>query len=97
VFLTASEDARALRRAAEHSDADVTSTAASLRRRDYLDASRPTSPLRQAEDAVVIDATDLTLDEVVDAVCKLVLRRAGSVATNSDGSVAENSTDKVNQ
>jgi len=81
VFLTASEQARALRRAAEHSavdqpDAlDVRSTRTSMQRRDRLDSSRPTSPLRRADDAVEIDATDLTLDEVVEVVSQLVLDR----------------------
>jgi CMP/dCMP kinase len=91
VFLTASEAARALRRAAEHSDADVTTTAASLRKRDAADSSRTASPLRQADDAIVIDATDLSLDEVVEAVCQLVVARA---AARLDGA---HSTDKVTQ
>jgi cytidylate kinase len=81
VFLTASEQARALRRTAEHSaldqpdDAEVDATRASMLRRDHLDSSRLTSPLRRADDAVEIDATDLTLDEVVEAVSRLVLDR----------------------
>ena len=46
-----------------------------MQRRDRLDSSRPTSPLRRADDAVEIDATDLTLDEVVEVVSQLVLDR----------------------
>jgi cytidylate kinase len=88
VFLTASERARAQRRAAEHSAADpsddggaVDATEKSMRRRDALDSSRQVSPLRQADDAVVIDATDLTLQQVVDAVASLVRDRAAAPAS----------------
>jgi CMP/dCMP kinase len=93
VFLTASEQARAVRRAAEHSvndqneSVDVDATAASLRRRDSLDSTRPTSPLRKAADAIEIDATDRTLEQVVEAVTALVLDRTR----------ADRSKDKVNQ
>src|SRR5204862_434391 len=53
VFLTASEEVRAARRAAEHSDADPEVTRVDQARRDRLDSSRPASPLRRADDAVV--------------------------------------------
>lgn len=72
VFLTASEQARAARRAAEHSDADPEATRVDQARRDRLDSSRPASPLRRADDAVVVDATDLTLEAVVERVVQLV-------------------------
>lgn len=72
VFLTASEEVRAARRAAEHSAADTEATRVAQRRRDQLDSSRPASPLRMAPDAVLVDATDLTLDDVVDRVVQLV-------------------------
>ena len=81
VYLTASDDVRAQRRAAERSavdDSEMASVSAvfqSLQQRDELDSTRPQSPLRQAEDAVLIDATRLTLDEVVGKVCDLVLDR----------------------
>ena len=90
IFLTASEHARALRRAAEHSavdqpdPTDVDVTRASMQRRDRLDSSRPTSPLRRADDAVEIDATDLTLDEVVEAVSRLVLDRVDDAHSGRD-------------
>jgi CMP/dCMP kinase len=76
VFLTASEEARAARRAAEHSDADPEATRVDQARRDRLDSARPASPLRRADDAVVVDATDLTLDGVVEQVVRLVVERA---------------------
>jgi CMP/dCMP kinase len=76
VYLTASEEVRAERRAAEFSALDTPASvdlvAASIHRRDDLDSTRPQSPLRQADDAIFIDATFLTLDQVVDQVCGLV-------------------------
>jgi cytidylate kinase len=65
VFLTASARARAERRSAEQSHADVTATQADLARRDTLDSSRAVSPLAQADDAVVLDTTELGIDEAV--------------------------------
>lgn len=64
VYLTASADARAQRRSAEDA-ADVAVTAADLARRDRLDSTRTIDPLQQAADAVVLDTTDLGIDEVV--------------------------------
>jgi CMP/dCMP kinase len=68
VFLTAHPDARANRR---HHDlaapelSGIALTRAEIDRRDALDSSRPVSPLAKAPDAVEIDTTDLSVDEVV--------------------------------
>jgi cytidylate kinase len=77
VFVTADPAVRAARRAAQDADlgktaVDVRQTETALRERDAKDSSRETSPLAQADDAVVLDTTDLTLDEVIDRVCSLV-------------------------
>jgi cytidylate kinase len=64
VYLTASADARAQRRSAEYA-ADLVATAADLARRDRLDSTRVADPLRQAPDAVVLDTTELGVEEVV--------------------------------
>jgi CMP/dCMP kinase len=80
VFLTASEQARAQRRAAEHSAADPETTMVAIRRRDQLDTTRPASPLRRADDATEIDATELTFDQVVQRVIELVLQTASAPA-----------------
>jgi cytidylate kinase len=66
VYLTASEDARAGRRAKEVTDLDYETVAADLARRDALDQGRDHSPLAAADDAVLVDTTDRTIDEVVD-------------------------------
>jgi cytidylate kinase len=75
VYLVADAAARARRRASElgHDDHDATQEA--LARRDHLDSSRTASPLAMADDAVLIDGTDLTLDEVIDTVVALVEER----------------------
>jgi cytidylate kinase len=75
VYLVADPAARARRRASElgHDDTDATQEA--LARRDHLDSSRTASPLAMADDAVLIDGTDLTLDEVINTVVTLVEER----------------------
>ena len=66
VFLTASAAERARRRSSEQA-ADLRATAADLERRDQLDSTRAADPLAQAPDAVVLDSTELGIDEVVPA------------------------------
>ena len=75
VYLVADASARARRRASElgHDDHDATQEA--LARRDNLDSSRTASPLAMADDAILVDGTDMTLDEVIDAVVALVEER----------------------
>ncbi len=77
VYLTASEDARAARRAKELA-ADQAATLAAQARRDRLDSTRTTSPLTKADDAVEIDSTELGLEDVIDAVVRLVTERAAT-------------------
>lgn len=72
VFLVADPEARARRRAAEEGGSDAIATAASLADRDRIDSTRATSPLVQADGAVQVDGTHLTLEEVVDVVVGLV-------------------------
>ncbi|MCQ0022146.1 (d)CMP kinase [Streptomyces somaliensis DSM 40738] len=75
VFLTASPEARAARRAAELEGADVSATREALVRRDAADSTRKTSPLAKAGDAVEVDTTELTLQQVVEHVVALVEER----------------------
>ena len=72
VFLTASEEERARRRQRDEAAPDVDAVAADLARRDRLDSTRQVSPLKPADDAVVIDTTGRTVDEVVDQILALV-------------------------
>jgi cytidylate kinase len=71
VYLTATPAARARRRSAEVS-ADVAATAADLARRDTLDSSRATDPLRRADDAIELDTTGMGVDEVVARLLELL-------------------------
>lgn len=43
---------------------------ADINQRDYNDTHREVDPLRKAEDAVEIDTTDMTIEEVVEYICK---------------------------
>jgi cytidylate kinase len=74
IYLTAHVEARAARRALEESErsgsASVASAHANLESRDALDTTRTVSPLQQAADAIAIDGTHLSLDEVIDAVIR---------------------------
>jgi CMP/dCMP kinase len=70
VFLGAAPEERARRRTAELTErgtpADFTTTLAEIRARDAQDEGRAVAPLRAAEDAVIVDTTDLSIGEVVD-------------------------------
>jgi CMP/dCMP kinase len=68
LYLTASPEARAARRAKEVSDLSYETVAADLARRDALDRGRDDSPLVEASGAVSLDTTDKEIDEVVDEV-----------------------------
>lgn len=73
VYLVADVEARAERRSAELGGAsnEVGATRDSLSARDHIDSSRAVSPLTKADDAIVVDSTLLTLDEVIDKVATL--------------------------
>jgi len=70
IFLTASSEARARRRflelQAKGQSPDFDAVLADLQRRDLADSTRAASPLRKAKDAVELDSSDLSLDQVVD-------------------------------
>lgn len=72
VYLTADASARAARRTAEEGGSDVSATESSLLARDAFDSSRTASPLTMAEDAIHVDTTPYTLEEVIDLIVRLV-------------------------
>jgi len=82
LYLTADPATRAARRAAELRAAAATVDEAALGRelaeRDRRDAGRAHSPLRPAADAVVLDTTALTLEDVVEAMERVVRERGGT-------------------
>lgn len=68
VYLTASPEVRAARRAGEVTDLDYDTVAADIARRDALDQNREADPLRPADGAIEVDTTYLTIDEVLDVL-----------------------------
>ncbi len=76
IYLDASVEERARRRWRELRErgkrADYEAVLEAMRRRDKIDSNRAVSPLRVAEDAVVVDTIDLSIEEVVSAVEQLV-------------------------
>ena len=82
IFLTASEEVRAQRRAGDLTTDPAATVHVLLEeqaRRDRLDSTRKASPMTKADDAVEIDSTELKLEEVVDAVVRLVKERAAAL------------------
>lgn len=82
-FLTATDEERARRRQAEleASGGEVPTfehTLREIRERDDRDASRDVAPMRAADDAVLVDSSQATLDEVIDQLAAEVARRAGA-------------------
>ena len=75
VYLTASTHTRAMRRFLELQEkgqmADLEKIEADIADRDYRDMHRETSPLRQAEDAVLVDSSEMTIEQVVERILSL--------------------------
>lgn len=84
IYLTASSAVRAKRRydelTAKGEDCDLAVIKADIEERDYRDMHREISPLRQAKDAVLVDTSSLTVEEVVEkmtALCRQSMQEAG--------------------
>jgi cytidylate kinase len=79
IYLTASAEERARRRHKQLKEKGLTVTIADLsqeiRERDLRDSSRPVAPLRPAADAILLDSTGLTIEQVVDQVLALARSR----------------------
>ena len=75
VYLTASVETRAKRRydelTAKGEACDLDEIARDIKERDERDMNRETAPLRQAEDAVLVDSSDMTIEEVVKEIAGL--------------------------
>lgn len=83
IFLTASPETRARRRndqnVAAGLDDNFDGVLADVKRRDHLDSTRAVSPLRAAEDALVVDTSDMTETEVVAHLLDLVHQSSGAI------------------
>ena len=80
IFLTASVEERARRRYAEMvakgQQVDLQQLQADIAERDKQDSERAISPLRQAEDALLLDTSDMGISEVTERILQLVQERA---------------------
>lgn len=82
IFMTASAEARARRRVKQNIQKGIEGTdyqtiLEDIEKRDYQDSHRQNSPLKQADDAVLIDTSDLSVEQVVDQVMSLVQEKIG--------------------
>lgn len=72
IYLTASESERARRRHREFTgDMGVSTVKKDIQRRDQLDSTRKTAPLRAADDALVIDSTDRSVEDIASEIVGL--------------------------
>jgi cytidylate kinase len=82
IFLTASAEERARRRNDQNIASglgnDYEGVLADVKRRDDLDSTRAVSPLRAADDALVVDTSEMTEPEVIGHLLRLVEERAGA-------------------
>ena len=80
IYLTASVDVRAKRRydelAAKGQPADYDTIFREIQDRDYRDMHRDIAPLKQAEDAVLVDTSDMTIEEVSDRILEIYREKA---------------------
>ncbi len=78
VYLTALPEVRAVRRVRDLglAESDIPRIAAELAARDERDSTREVSPLRPADDALVLDTSSMPIEEVIDAVARFVINRA---------------------
>lgn len=79
IYLTASSATRAKRRYDELTEKGIDCNFDEIEKdiidRDYRDMHRETSPLKQAEDAILVDSSEMNIDEVVDAILKICENR----------------------
>lgn len=85
IFLTATLDERAVRRAKEYAETGtkipVENIKENLHKRDTIDSNRKVSPLRQVEDAVVVDTSNLTINEQVKMILDEAVMKAEELGT----------------
>ncbi|MDE5583488.1 MAG: (d)CMP kinase [Ruminococcus sp.] len=81
IFLTATPEERAKRRymelAVKPDSPSYEEILSDIKKRDFNDTNRTTAPLRQADDAVLVDTTKLTLEESADIIIKIISEKVG--------------------
>ncbi len=79
IFLNANVEERAKRRFNENKEKNIKTSyedcLENIKKRDYIDSHRDFCPLRKAEDAILIDSTDLTIDEVVSKMEEIIKKK----------------------
>lgn len=83
IFQVASVETRAVRRYKENLEKGINCSIEeieeNLRKRDYIDSHREFAPLKKAEDSFVLDTSNMTIDEAVNAIIKIVKNKFGEV------------------
>ncbi len=86
IYLTASPEVRAQRRFTELKEKGVDTTyevvLKEIQERDYKDSHREIAPMKMAEDAILLDTSDLSMEEVTERVIKLINERLRSMEDN---------------
>lgn len=81
IFMTADSSVRAMRRykqlLEQGKPADLDEIKEDIEKRDYQDSHREINPLKQADDAVFMDTSDMSIEENIDAVCELITNKSG--------------------
>lgn len=81
IYLTASVEERARRRCLEEAEkgmkSDINQVMADIQKRDINDMNREFAPLKQAEDAILVDSTDMSFDMVVEKITGLIKEKMG--------------------
>lgn len=81
IFMTAAPEVRAKRRYDQlleaGKEADYDTIFKEIQERDYQDSHREVSPLRQADDAVLLDTSDMTIEENIEAVADIITGKTG--------------------
>ena len=81
IFMTASPEIRAKRRydqlLEQGKEADYDQIFKEIQERDYQDSHRAISPLKQADDAVLLDSSGMTIEENVEAIAKIITETTG--------------------
>ena len=82
IYMVASAEARAQRRYLQNIekglDANLEEILEDIKKRDYQDSHREHSPLKKADDAVLVDSSDLTIDEVVELIMNIIKDKVGA-------------------
>lgn len=82
IFLTASAEVRARRRTdellAKGQKANYDTVLKEIRQRDYQDTHREIAPLKMARDSIKVDTSDMSLDQAVEAIREIILKKVGS-------------------